>query len=77
LAISENLTNLAKNNPEKRVGIVAFNKKVRVIGDNAEELIEEDSLYEKEIIKGLAKDKASNLSLIGKSKDSLTEKLLK
>jgi hypothetical protein len=79
LAISENLNNLAKNNPEKRVGLVTFNKKVRMIGDGEmEELtIEGDSLNDKEIIKDFAKNKALNLSLIGKSKDKLTEKLLK
>jgi hypothetical protein len=79
LAISENLSNLAKNNPEKRVGIVTFNKKVRMIGDGEmEELtIEGDSLNDKEKIKDFAKNKALKLSLIGKSKDKLTEKLLK
>jgi hypothetical protein len=79
LAISENLSNLAKNNSTKRVSIVAFNRKVRMLGDGkVEELtIEGDLLNEKEQIKDLAKNKALNLSAIGQSKDNLTEKLLK
>ncbi len=79
MAISENLSNLAKNNSTKRVSIVAFNRKVRMLGDGkVEELtIEGDLLNEKEQIKDLAKNKALNLSAIGQSKDNLTEKLLK
>lgn len=76
LAITSNLNKLEKESPEKKVGLVTFNNKVKIIGDGfIDELhISGDYLDKKDEIKKIA-DNTPNLKALNKT--VLNEKLLK
>lgn len=76
LAITSNLDKLEKESPEKKVGLVTFNNKVKIIGDGfIDELqIVGDYLDKKDEIKKIA-DNTPNLKALNKT--VLNEKLLK
>lgn len=76
MAINENLNQLEKNSPNKRVGIVAFSNSVHVIGDGRMEKIEieGENLTNKEIIKSIAQ-KTPPFELIKNNKDKLLKKI--
>ena len=76
VAIEENLIKLEKNAPEKRVGLVAFNQFVNVIGDGKIDPIKMIEIDEKEAIKRVA-ERTSEFETIKDNKNTLSQKLLK
>ena len=80
VAIDDNLNKLHKSNPEKKVGIVAFNQNVKIIGDGKMDLIKitNNELDSKDQIKSIA-DRTPNFSCVGKENvmEKLRDKLLK
>ena len=78
VAIEDSLVNMIKTTPNKRVGIVAFNQEVRVIGDGLidEAFIKGEKLDSKSQIKDLA-DSTVNFGSLNDTKKKLTEKLIK
>jgi hypothetical protein len=80
VAIDDNLNKLHKSNPEKKVGVVAFNQNVKIIGDGKMDLmkITNDELDSKDQIKAIA-ERTPSFSCVGKENvmEKLREKFLK
>jgi hypothetical protein len=81
VAIDDNLKKLLKSNPEKKVGIVAFNQLVRVLGDgrmDPEIKIIDAILDSKDEIKAVA-ERTESFASIGEPgiMEKLRNKLLK
>lgn len=78
LAITSNFEKLEKENPEKRVGIVAFNNSVNVIGDGSMDKLKISGEYldSKDELRKHA-EKTPDLKAISQNKAVLNEKLLK
>ena len=76
VAIEDNLVKLEKNAPEKRVGLVAFNQFVNVIGDGKIDEIKMIDIDEKESIKKVA-ERTADFETIKNNKNFLSKKLLK
>ena len=80
VAIDDNLKKMIKNTPEKRVGIVAFNQDVKILGDGQVDPMNlmEQTLDSKENIKRTA-DRTASFSCVGADgiMNKLRDKLLK
>ena len=76
VAIEDNLNKLEKNCPDKRVGLVAFNQHVDIIGDGKMDQIKMVELDAKEEIKKVAQ-RTPELDKIQHNKNMLSKKLLK
>ena len=76
VAIEDNLNKLEKNCPDKRVGLVAFNQHVNIIGDGKMDQIKMIELDAKEEIKKVAQ-RTPELDKIQHNKNLLSKKLLK
>ena len=78
MAITSNFEKLEKDNPDKKVGIVAFNNSVNVIGDGSMEnfKISGELLDSKEEINKYV-EKTPELKTITQNKTILNDKLLK
>ena len=75
MAIEENILKLEKSAPEKRVGLIAFNQFVNIIGDGKIDPIKIIDIDDKESIKKVA-DRKPEFEKIQKNKDVLSKKLL-
>ncbi len=77
-AIDDNLTQLAKNSPELRVGLITFNREVKLIGDGHHQatVIAGEQLYSPEEIRVLAQT-APTFEPVGRNKDKLRDEVLK
>jgi hypothetical protein len=76
VAIEENIVKLEKSAPEKKVGLIAFNQFVNIIGDGKIDPIKMIDIDDKESIKKVA-DRTPEFDKIQKNKDVLSKKLLK
>lgn len=76
MAIYDSLNQLEKNAPQKRVGIVTFNKNITIIGDGQMKKIEIDGekLLHRKAIKLIA-DKTPPFEMIETNKSTLIEEL--
>ena len=78
MAIKQNIDDFKATNPIKRIGLVTFNSKVKLIGDgmNPTVTVDDESLNDRakldEIVKGFSK-----LTSISQSYDRLVEQLAK
>jgi len=77
-AIEKNLSELEKTSPSKRVGLVAFNQSVKVIGDGKinEFNFERESLDDRDVIESNAK-RTPDFCSIKETKKTLSEKMFK
>ena len=78
VAIEDNLKNLEKHNPEKRVGLIAFNQHVSIIGDGQMNVtkLDDSCIDDKEEIKKIA-ERTPSFQTILKNKNNLSRKLIK
>lgn len=76
MAIYDSLNQLEKNAPQKRVGIVTFNKNITIIGDGQMKKIEieGEKLLHRKAIKLIA-DKTPPFEMIETNKSTLIEEL--
>lgn len=78
-ALTERINDISKNNPEKRVGLVTFNRKVEIIGDGLSEdyiKLGKEEIDDKEKIANKMK-KVSPFNSITKKSNTLKNKIVK